>query len=47
VHKDIIPIDPWEIGGIVSIVVLSALCNAAGIGGGGIMVPVLIVLFSF
>jgi hypothetical protein len=46
-HKDILPVSAWEIAGGISIFVLSALCNAAGIGGGGIMVPVLIVLFSF
>ena len=36
-----------EICGTFIIIVMSALANAGGIGGGGIMVPILIIMFLF
>jgi uncharacterized membrane protein YfcA len=36
-----------EIAGTLVVMILAAFSNAGGIGGGGIMVPILIVMFSF
>lgn len=47
VHKDVFPIYPREFLGVVALVISIALCNAAGIGGGEIIVAVLIVFFEF
>lgn len=41
------PIYPREFIGVVALVLSIALCNAAGIGGGEIIVAVLIVFFEF
>ena len=36
----------WEFAGCIVLCVILALCNAAGIGGGGIIVPIGIILFK-
>jgi len=36
-----------EIGGTLLIILFAALSNAGGIGGGPVMIPILIILFSF
>jgi len=46
-HKDLFPLKTIEIIGTVLILVLSALANSAGIGGGPLMVPILILLLGF
>ena len=47
VHKSIFPIEALEFTGIIVLGVIMALCNAAGIGGGGIVIPICIILFRF
>lgn len=47
IHKDIFPIYPREFIGVIALVASIALCNAAGIGGGEMIVAVLIVFFEF
>ena len=46
-HKDLWPPEGGEIGGTLLIILFAALSNAGGIGGGPIMIPILIILFSF
>ncbi len=46
-HKDIFPIFPLEFVGIIVLPIVLALANAAGVGGGGIIVPFSIVFWSF
>jgi hypothetical protein len=45
VHKDIFPIQGIEIVGTVIITVLMALSVMSGVGGGGIVVPLLMFFF--
>ena len=47
VHKNIFPMEDWEFAGVLVLTGILALCNAAGIGGGGIIVPIGIILFKF
>ena len=46
-HKDVFPVFGLEIVGIIVFSIIMALSNVAGIGGGGIAVPVLIAFFYF
>ena len=46
-HKGVFPVFGLEIGGIIVFSIIMALSNIAGIGGGGIAVPVLIAFFYF
>ena len=46
-HKDLFPMEGKEIIGTVILIVLSMLAAAAGIGGGALMVPILLMLFDF
>ena len=46
-HKDLMDPKGSEIGGTLLIILFAALSNAGGIGGGPIMIPILIILFSF
>lgn len=46
-HKNLFPMYPMEIVGIVVLSILMMLCTVAGIGGGGVTVPLLSVFFSF
>ena len=39
-HKDIFPMEALEFCGCIVLAVILALCNAAGIGGGGMIVPI-------
>ncbi len=41
VHKDLFPMFSPEIIGLVTLSVLMMLCTVAGIGGGGITIPIL------
>lgn len=45
-HEPIFPLDQKKLFGLIMIVLVSALANAGGIGGGEIIVPVYIFLFS-
>ena len=47
VHKDLLPLSWMEAGGMVIIFLAAILANATGIGGGGIFVPVLILIMRF
>lgn len=46
-HKGVFPVIGLEVGGIVVFSIIMALSNVAGIGGGGVAVPVLIAFFMF
>ena len=46
-HKSIFPIDNFEILGFFLIFLGSALSNAGGIGGGGLLLPILLLVFRF
>ena len=46
-HKDVFPIYPMEFAGILILPALLALSNVAGIGGGGLIIPLIMVLFQF
>lgn len=47
VHKPLLPMYTIEITGIVVLSILMMLCTVAGIGGGGVVVPLLSVFFTF
>jgi uncharacterized membrane protein YfcA len=46
-HKDFFPITLTEAIGALLIIIGSALSNAGGIGGGGLLVPILILYLNF
>lgn len=46
-HKDVFPVQPLEIGGILIFAVVMALSNIAGVGGGGVAIPIIMAMFSF
>lgn len=46
-HKDVFPVLPLEIWGLIIFVGIKALSNVAGIGGGGVAVPIVMVFFAF
>ena len=46
-HKSILPLLPNEIAGFFVTVAALLFANAGGLGGGGIMIPVLMVFFGF
>ena len=46
-HKGILPIYNREIIGIIVLTVLVALANVGGVGGGGLIIPVIMGFFSF
>ena len=46
-HEGFLPLNYKKILGLISIVLVSALANAGGIGGGEIIVPVYIFLFDW
>ena len=46
-HKDLFSLEPIEIVGTLVILIMSSISNAAGIGGGPVMTPILILLFYF
>ena len=47
VHKGIFPIYYKEFLGIIVITILIALANVGGIGGGGLIIPIEMAMFSF
>jgi uncharacterized membrane protein YfcA len=47
VHKSVFAINSYEIGGIFALIFFKTLCTMAGVGGGAIVVPLVIVLFGF
>ena len=46
-HKEVFPIYGLEVAGLAVFSLIMALANIAGIGGGGIAIPVLIAFFYF
>ena len=47
VHKEVMPLSWNEIVGTIVLFVVLAVSSAAGIGGGGIVIPVCLVYFRF
>lgn len=47
VHKRIFPITATELAGLITIIFGSALSNAGGIGGGGLLIPILLLMLKF
>jgi uncharacterized membrane protein YfcA len=47
VHKKVFPITFSEVIGLIMITIGSALSNAGGIGGGGLLIPILLLLLHF
>ena len=47
VHKGIFPIHRSEFFGVLILTVLIALANVGGVGGGGLIIPIIMALFSF
>ena len=47
VHDDLFPMNAQVVGGTFAIIFFAALSNVGGIGGGEIMVPICIIIFSF
>lgn len=45
-HKPIFPLAPIEISGTIVLMILMALAVMSGIGGGGIIVPLLMVFYK-
>ena len=46
-HKKVFPMEGIEYGGIVVFSIMMALANIAGIGGGGIAIPIVMAFFQF
>ena len=46
-HKKVFPIEPLEYVGIFVFMVVMALSNIAGVGGGGVAIPIIMAFFSF
>lgn len=46
-HKGVFPVEPLEIGGIIIFAVVMALSNIAGVGGGGVAIPIIMAFFFF
>ena len=47
VHKSVFPLEALEFVGSFVLGIILALCNAAGVGGGGIVIPICIIFFRF
>lgn len=46
-HKAVFPVESREIGGIIIFAVVMALSNIAGVGGGGVAIPIIMATFVF
>lgn len=47
IHKDFLPIDSIEIVAGLMIIVIAAISNSAGVGGGPIVIPIMLLLLNF
>ena len=47
VHKSLLPLDNYDVGGSLLIGLGLMIAASGGIGGGGILVPLLIIVFGF
>ena len=46
-HKGVFPVEILEIGGIFVFAFIMALSNIAGVGGGGVAIPIIMAFFLF
>ena len=46
-HKGVFPIYASEFFGIIVMAVLLALANVGGVGGGGLIIPIIMAMFMF
>ena len=46
-HKDLLPLTGMDIGLFCILFIALTFCSAAGVGGGGIMVPLLLLMTEF
>ena len=46
-HKKVFPLEALEFVGSFVLGIILAFCNAAGIGGGGIVIPICLIFFRF
>ncbi len=46
-HKKLLPTSITEVIGFILILLTSALSNAGGVGGGGLVIPILLLMFKF
>ena len=46
-HKNILPFLAEEVVGIIVLPILLGISNIAGVGGGGLIIPVSVALFGF
>jgi len=46
-HKRFFPLSMTEVWGLITIAIGSALSNAGGIGGGGLLIPILLIMLGF
>jgi len=46
-HKEVLPVEPIEIGGLTVFALLKGLSNIAGVGGGQVSVPIIMEMFMF
>ena len=47
IHKGVLPVHIGEIYGILVLTILIALANVGGVGGGGLIIPVIMAFFKF
>ena len=46
-HKGVFPIETREYYGLVAFAAFMALANLAGVGGGGVAIPMIMIFFKF
>ena len=46
-HKEVFPVLPYEVGGIIILILLKMCLSMAGIGGGSLVVALAMALFGF
>ncbi len=46
-HKNVFPVFPLEVVGLIVFSAIKALSNIAGIGGGGVSIPIIMSFFAF
>ena len=46
-HKNVFPVFPLEVAGLIVFSAIKALSNIAGIGGGGVSIPIIMSFFYF